>query len=544
MGPTPIATRTPVATAQPTSAPTATPIAFTGWPTYGYDNHRDGFNPTTTGITAASIAGLHLAWQINYQTYNSQAQPILAPNVGGHRGVLFVGGGTGIAYALDATTGQQLWSQSLGQMPITCSLNGQTAFGIGGTMAYDAASQSLYVPANVTSGNVSIVRLAAASGTELGRIAVTPNPLAGEANLTHASLALAGGRVYLGTGSTCDLSSWRGRVVAADMNLTGIQTFFTTFDRGGAYSGGGVWGWGGVAIDDGGNVLTGVGNADTATGSSGPQPPFVQQTSETVGFGNAFVKLAPDLSSALASNAPGFNGVDLDMTGSPVLYRPFGCSDSLASLQTKSGELITYDSQTFGGSNGPVDRTRISPSTANAPYLGNPGFSPVTGMIYAPVETSAAGIAAPGMIAFATTGCNGTTRLIKAWQASFGPDSFNFLSGTPRSGVSVTAGGVVFVGTPCNADGSGGCLASLSTPGGAVWALDATTGLVLNGGKPIVITGDIIRMPPVIDGNWVFITDNSANLYAFTTDASVPARSVMRAFADPRSRGSLPHRRR
>jgi len=127
-----------------------------------------------------------------------------------------------------------------------------------------------------------------------------------------------------------------------------------------------------------------------------------------------------------------------------------------------------------------------------------------------------------------------------AWHASFGPDSFT--AGLPRSAVSVTAGGAVFVGTPCSPDGRGGCSATAtSQSGGAMWAVDATNGAVLNNGKPIVMTGSVIRMAPVIDANWVYVTDNSGHLYGFTTDPSVPAKAIMRTFADPRSMSTYRH---
>jgi outer membrane protein assembly factor BamB len=97
----------------------------------------------------------------------------------------------------------------------------------------------------------------------------------------------------------------------------------------------------------------------------------------------------------------------------------------------------------------------------------------------------------------------------------------------------VSAGGIVLVGTICKASGStcGAttdakpliCCAPPGTNGGALWALDATTGAVLNGGNPIIFTGGALRMPPTIDGDWIFVLDNSGNLYALTIDPSYPA---------------------
>jgi hypothetical protein len=143
-----------------------------------------------------------------------------------------------------------------------------------------------------------------------------------------------------------------------------------------------------------------------------------------------------------------------------------------------------------------------------------------------------------------------------AWHASFGPDSYSPGSvvspGAPRSVPAVSAGGVVLVGTICTPSGAGCgatsgsaklrgtagatrkpliCCAPPGTGGGAVWALDASTGAVLNDGNPLIITSGPLRVPPTIDGDWVFILDNSGNLYALTLDPkyasiSTKARSI------------------
>ncbi len=518
-------------------------VNFAGWSTYGFDNHRDGFNPNTTTVSPASIGGLHLAWQADYGDFNTQSQPVLAANVAGHRAVLFVGGANGTVYGYDGTSGTQMWRKSLGQFYYSCSGPGSAVVGIGGSVVYDG-SGSIFVPANFNSSvgapSITIVRLDAASGNQLGSVNVTPNVLRGEADITHTSLALANGRVYLGTGSTCDLSSWRGRVASADTNLSAmsVRTFYTSWSPTYQFSGGGVWGQGGVAVDDAGAIYTGVGNTDTNTGSSGPQPPFLTTSNEKMGYGDNFIKLAADLSRAIANNAPGASiAGDIDLTGSPMLFTPLGCPNTLAALQGKEGELLTYDTQQVAS--GPAKRLRVSPSSSDAPYLGNPGYSPITGLMYASVETSMTGISQPGLLAYKPVGCSGDLTMV--WHASFGPDSFT--AGLPRSAVSVTAGGVVFVGTPCNPDATGGCSPTVtSQSGGAMWAIDATNGTVLNNGKPIVITGSIIRTAPVIDANWVYVTDNSGHLYGFTTDPSVPAKAIMRTFADPRSLSTYRHR--
>jgi hypothetical protein len=132
-----------------------------------------------------------------------------------------------------------------------------------------------------------------------------------------------------------------------------------------------------------------------------------------------------------------------------------------------------------------------------------------------------------------------------AWNTAFGPDSYepgSILSpGVARSVPAVSSGGVVFVGTPCTPVGNSCsatttssvqrraaaahripliCCAPAGNAGGAVWALDASTGSVLNGGNPLIVTASTLRMPPTIDGDWLFVIDNNGDMYGLTIDPS------------------------
>jgi hypothetical protein len=518
-----------------TSKPPQPPQQFVDWPTYGFDNHRDSFNPASTALSPSTLSQLHLAWhQLGYNgDFSTQTEPVLATNIGGHAGLLFVGGGSGFAYAFDALTGNEVWRRSLGVETFGCQGGGSFTIGIGGSAAYDPGSRTLYVPANVNSSvngpaTNSIVRLDAASGTVLGSVNVSPTLIGSELNVAHTALTLANGFVYTGTSSTCDISPWRGRVAAVNPTLSGApHVFFTAYGQGGNYSGGGVWGWGGVSVDDSGAVFAGVGNTDDNTTATGPKPPFTQTNDETAGYGDHIIKLAADVSGVLDENNPGYtfggNSSDLDFSGTPVLFTPLGCADPLAAAQGKAGELVVYDSQILNS--GPIARFRTAPSTFDAGDIGNPAWSPVTGLLYVVVSSGSGGsIQPPGMFALKPSGCNGATTFSIAWHTNFGPDSYAGVNVEPRSAPTVTAGGVVLVGTACTSDGAGGCAPTIGAAfGGALWALDASTGALLNGGKPVLLTADHIRVPPVVDAKWVFVQDNGADLYGLTLDPNFKA---------------------
>lgn len=554
--------------------PTAGPVAFNDYTTFGYDNQRDVFNPNSTAITPASIANLHLAWQVpigQSKDYNTQTQPMLATNIGGHAGLLFVGGGLGNVYAYDALTGTALWTRNLGVEQYTC--DGTPAnFGVGGTVAYDPASRSLYAVGNANGGiNApaanTLYHLDADSGTILGQVNVAPVNLGPtDLNFSHSSVTLGpGGLAYVGTGATCDISSWRGRIAAVSVPaMTLAHTFFTIWNATTQpWGGGGVWGWGGVSLDFSGNVLTGVGNADTGATTRGTiVAPFAPAPSENSGNAEAFIKLSPALAledghhpipDPVYGSTP--DAADLDVNGTPVVFKPNGAGcDPMAALQAKSGALYVYDTTRIA--NGPVAHYQLAPPTYGDPFIGDPAYSPATGLIYAPVPVGAGSLYPPGMIAV-NPGCG---RPAVTWHTAFGPDSDLNGDSASRSVPAVSAGGVVFVGTPCQPTGAGGCAGSITTAGaktvstgatrepaiccsppstavgGAVWALDASTGAVLNGGAPLLTTPAVIRMPPTIDGNWIFVIDNGGDMYGLTIDPSVKAIAAKYRAVDARSR--------
>jgi hypothetical protein len=515
---------------------TPKPVSFNDYPTFAYDDAHDAFNPNSTAFTPSSLAKVRVAWKtaLGGDDYNTQTQPVLGTNIAGHRGVLYVGGGSGTVYGYDALTGALLWKRATGQLAYTCPGAPGLLFGVGGTAAYDPASRSLYVMGNVNAAPNAVAKnilyhLDAASGAVLGQVNVAP-PVHGWSTLdfAHTAVTLSDGVAYVGTGSTCDISPWRGRVAAVDVPAMQLAATFSPVWKGTSqpWSGGGIWGWGGVSIDAAGNVLTGVGNTDNGT-NGGLAPPFAPAPFEYSGLGEALVKLSPRLSAVIDSNHPiptgGYGGmsVDLDVQGTPALFTPNGPSCApMAALQSKAGSISFYIESQIGA--GPVAQFALAPSSYQDSFIGGPGVSPATGLVYAPVPSSSGSLFAPGLAAI-DPGCGLPSVL---WHSAFGPDSG--ASGIPRSVPAASAGGVVFAGTPCVLNGNGGCMATAllaarrgargaaDTLHGALWALDASTGTVLNGGKPLLITSGPLRMPVTIDGDWLFVLDNNGTMYGLT----------------------------
>jgi outer membrane protein assembly factor BamB len=495
------------------------------WPTYGYNAQRTGESPDTT-ITSANVGSLRLVW--SHQSlnggneFNLETQPILATNVsigGTPHDVLYIGGGSGNVYAFDAHTGAQLWSKQLLPGSYTCG-GGAGPFGVQGTFALDKANGVIYVPDGVH----IIHAMDLATGADHWTVdAVAKGTDDGADNelrvFVHTGLNLVGGKLYLGTSGVCDITPWRGRVAVIDVNShTLANTFYTVYSSSplgisvGQYSGGGVWGWGGVAVEpDGSAVYTGVGNAD----QSDPQPaPFAPAPAESAGYAEHILKLTGDLTSAADSHLPSStdppnppNASDIDLAGTPILFQPPGCPPLLA-VQGKEGFLFVYDRTNL--SKGPIAAAQFSVSSDTAYYMGLPAYSAQTGFLYAAVSTGSPAAGSPGLaILKLNTGCSGFSLVA---QPGFGPDSTDggLLNENARSSPTVV-NDVVFLGTP-----NGVLWARNAYTGAALW--DTASGNIL---APNNGPGDEIRFGPLVSGGWVyFVTTESASIYALTVNAS------------------------
>jgi outer membrane protein assembly factor BamB len=501
------------------------------WPTFGNNNQRTGESTDTT-ISRSNVGSLKLVWAHQNFDGPAQTQPIVVTgvNVGGtSHNIVYVGGGSGTVYAYDAFTGKELWRKSLGQGQYYCGdtpgvASGSPAiFGIMGTPAVDKASSTIYVPDGVHT--VHALDLATGAEKWSANAVVAGSDDGSNANLReflHTGLTFANGKIYGGTGSTCDITPWKGRVFAIDASSHGVSTFFTTFNQGGAYSGGGVWGWGGVSVDPGsGTVFAAAGNADT----SPQKAPFAQAPFETAGYGEHVIGLSPSLSVSDA-NAPSFveypAGVtDIDLSGTPVPFQPGGCPPLLA-VQGKAGFLFIYNRTKLSA--GPIAQFQFSLSSDEPHYTGLPAFSAATGLLYASVTTSV-GSYGPGM-ALISFGLGCSPAVVQ--QPRFGPDSFNGLSGGYNHGRSTPtyANGVVFIGTP----------------DGVLWARDATSGAALwdsnsAGAWARNPSTDQIRFGPAVTGGWVYVVEaDSGSLYALKVpqaSASSSLRSTLGTMQQP-----------
>jgi len=271
-----------------------------------YNNQRTSVNSNESILTPANVNSASFG-KLFSQAVNSgyiYAQPLYVSNVtiaGTTHNVVFIATEHDDVYAFDAdsNTGanaQPLWHTSFlssGVTTISSSAN-QCAdinpeYGITSTPVIDLSTNTLYAVAETMENNgTSYVNkihaldittgaekpgspmAISASITVPGQSPVTFNT---QYQLNRAGLLLYNGVVYVGFGSHCDISDWRGWVLGYSYNGSNFSQVFVFSTEPSSVNGrqGGVWIAGeGLPMDSGSNLFAATGNGQFDTNVSPP----------------------------------------------------------------------------------------------------------------------------------------------------------------------------------------------------------------------------------------------------------------------------------
>jgi PQQ-like domain len=328
--------------------------ADTSWTSFGHDGQIDGF--TAAKAFTPSVKGFSLVWKTQLDG-GITASPLAAP-VAGRGLVTFASTEKGNVYAV-GPTGHVLWERSLGTETVN---GGCGTYGIDSTAVLDLQRGVLYVV-----GSTGMLHaLSLGDGTEAPGWPVQI-VLRRRTEYVWGGLRLLGTNLYVPVASYCDAPDRRGAPAEGRLvlvNVTAPASSPGVFDPvPGPDNLGGIWGWGGVAINPAGTALfTGVGNAE----------PDVDD-----GSSDSMVELSTDLSEVFASARPtsAAPGEDTDIGAAPVLFQPSRCPALLAA-NSKSGELLVWRQ----------DRMRLHAdiplSDGIYSFVGAPSWSPRTQMLY------------------------------------------------------------------------------------------------------------------------------------------------------------------
>ena len=309
------------------------------WPVYGHDlaNSRDA---GVEGPSASQVASMPQAWAFKSSTGDFTGTPVVA------NGVLVAGDNGGGIYALNAVTGQVLWSKQVGQQ-----VNGSAAIN---TAAPGGAT--VYVPiARV--GSPHLLALSLRNGaTRWDR--VLTNQAGGD---VFGSPTFWNGTVYIGTsGPNNDDSTARGSVVAVSAANGRVrwQTFMVPPGRDGAAV------WSTPAID------TATGRLYVGTGNNYHQPTTDTEDSMMVldaVTGQILGHYQATSNDSFAADNPA--GPDFDFGASPNLFDALN-GQHLVGEGQKSGVYWALDRATMT----PVWNTTVGPGGVLGGILGSTAF--------------------------------------------------------------------------------------------------------------------------------------------------------------------------
>ena len=285
-------------------------------------------------------------------------------------GDFFAATTAGEVVAFDAD-GAVLWRRELGQLTQRCQqLDG---YGVVGTGVIDDASQTLYVADAF--GRLHALDLATGAERAGWPVRVFADD---RRELVWGALTLAEGAVYVPTASYCDSPSLGG-VYRVDTQTLQVSSWVSVpADEGG---GGGVWGWGGTAYSDADDALYAV-TANAFSGGTNTGDAFT----ESAGYGEHLVKLAPDLSVEDSSHPDDLTQpADLDFVGSPVVFDRSGCGELVVGAD-KDDEVYAWHADDVGS--GPVWSLQLERFDSADPLLTQLAWSSSLDSLYAVTGTS------------------------------------------------------------------------------------------------------------------------------------------------------------
>jgi len=337
------------------------PPASNEWLTWGYDQERTGWNRAETTLSPKTVGKLKQVWStqlsvpVDKYVLSTMTAPVVVAGVAtaqGSKDLLFVHGANDTVFAVDAGSGQQLWSKSFtnpnkSTAPVRDWLCPKTP---NATPTIDKARGILFFITN--DGMLRGLNLADGADRLTPVSLVAPFARAWSLNLIDNVIYSPSGRACgeitdknsleytaaisglrrAGSGPLLDASA----VNAADVHDLAkpvVTHFFTSGARPAA-----PWGRGGVVRAPGGVVL------ET---SNGRYDPAAGDFSETV------LKLSPRAARVMDSFTPTnwMDNLQHDLSGSanPVVFNFAG--KTLLAVSQKEGVLRILDANNLGGQN-------------------------------------------------------------------------------------------------------------------------------------------------------------------------------------------------
>jgi outer membrane protein assembly factor BamB len=374
----------------------AKPVPGPGWTTWGNSGLRQS-RASASALSVGNAARLRLAWSRPIGGTGA-AQPLYLTRVavaGKRRDIYVAAAESGRVSAFDAKTGKLLWARELGSIETGCAQMPKGVFGVTGTPVYDPASGAIYVAATDKLWSLDVHSGQPRPGWPILL------PIDQFHEHVWGAIALANGHVYVGLASYCDRRPYRGRVLSITTTAPAVDHQWVVVTTAtGDPGGGGIWGWGGIAVTAEGHVWAASANANTATGDP-----------ENLDHAESVVELSSALALLTASHAPGMpvKG-DFGFGSTPIVFKAGGCG-TLVAAEGKDGAVYLWSRAKLAA--GPVQRLELAfPAT----LYGSPAWDPLTQQLFVTSSQGYAGTPG-GLDALALTkGC----KLRVAWNRKLG----------------------------------------------------------------------------------------------------------------------------
>jgi outer membrane protein assembly factor BamB len=367
-----------------------------GWTTWGDSPLRQS-RASSSALTRANAKKLKLAWSRPLGGTGA-AQPLYLRRIvsGGKRRDIYVAASeSGRVSAFDARSGKLLWSRELGSIETGCLQMPKGVFGVTGTPVYDPAGGYLYVAATDRLWALNVHDGAPRGGWPIAL------PIDQFHEHVWGAIALANGHVYFAIASYCDRRPYSGRVFSVSTTSGALDHTWTAVTTpGGEPGGGGIWGWGGVAVTSDGHIWAASANANISSGAD-----------EATDHAESVVELSSSLALLGSSHAPGMpHRGDFGFGSTPIVFNAGACG-ALVAAEGKDGAVYLWRRSKLAA--GPIQRLVLAfPAT----LYGSPAWDPKTQQLFLTSTQGYAGQPA-GLDALAVTK---KCRLRRTWTKGLG----------------------------------------------------------------------------------------------------------------------------
>ncbi len=462
------------AIARPGPAASATGTGL-DWPQYLHGPQHSSVSPATA-FTPSNAPSAGQAWHWQPQAITGKPAPRLDASPTVAAGRVYIGAESGGFYALSEATGGVAWSRQLDTEPhVTCPARGITSTAAVKSDPVTGAS-TVYV-----SGARYTYALNAATGAMMWKTEIGPPSLANpDAYYNWSSPTVAGGHIYVGLSSSCDVPLIRGGLVELDQHTGQVLHTWHTVPTGSL--GGSIWS-SAAATSGGSDVWVSTGNECDPTINTCP-------SGNQIGHSLSIVHLSASLTLLQAWPAPGTagRGHDWDFGSSPTLFGS-GAPPPDVGACNKNGRYYALAANPLGSTPLWTDVIGLAAHADNS-CLASSVWNGPTGALYIGGDPTTIG----------ATSYGGSVRQVNPatgsyiWQTGL-PCS---VMGTP----SLDSAGVLAAGT---------YLCPIGSTAGA-YLINAATGAVL---KTLPVGSGRVFSQPVFAQGTLFVATEAQGLYNF-----------------------------